>query len=86
MDGTVEALDISTVFLQGLRFTDIADKARTLGVENREMRKIWLRPPANVWRYLRSLGWTTVLDQERHLFLLMLLKAMYGLVDGPLMF
>ena len=86
MDWTVEALDISTAFLQGLRFTDIADKARTLGVEIREMRKIWLRPPANVWRYLRSLGWTTVLDQERHLFLLMLLKAMYGLVDGPLMF
>ena len=86
MDWAIEALDISTAFLQGLRFGEIADKAKSLGLEVREMRQVWLRPPANVWRHLREMGWTSVLDRERFIFLLLLVKAMYGLVDGPLMF
>ena len=63
-----------------------AAKAKALGLEVREMRQVWLRPPKNVWRHLRELQWTTVQDIESFLFLLVLLKAMYGLVDGPLMF
>eukprot|EP00959_Pyramimonas_sp_CCMP1952_P262799 5495107-Pyramimonas_sp.AAC.1 len=32
------------------------------------------------------IGFTTVEDVERSLFVLLLNKAMYGLVDGPIMF
>ena len=70
----VEAFDISTAFLQGLKYGDISAKARSLGLEIRELRQVWLRPPANVWRHLRNMGFTTVLDEERHLFVLHLLK------------
>ena len=80
------ALDVSTAFLRGLRFTEIEARAAELGVEVRKSRTVWLRPPGNFWRHLRRLGWCTVEDHDRALFLLRLLKAIYGLVDGPLLF
>jgi len=82
----VEGFDVSTAFLQGLRFTEIAKIARELGIEVSEERQVWLRPPQNVWRHLRLLKFCTVADVSAHLYVLMLLKAMYGLVDGPLLF
>ena len=82
----MEAFDVSTAFLQGLRFQEVAERAKALGHDVQQPRSVWLRPPANVWRHLRSLNFSTVRDAERMLFLLHLLKAMYGLVDGPLMF
>ena len=45
-----------------------------------------MRPPANVWRHLRSLKFCTVPDAQRMFYVLKLLKALYGLVDGPLLF
>lgn len=83
---TIEGFDVKTAFLQGLRFSEIQEKARQLGIEIREQRQVWLRPPANVWRHLRALGFCTVKDVDRMLFVLKLLKALYGLVDGPLLF
>ena len=87
-DLDVEAWDISTAFLQGLKFSDIAKKARHLGHEVREIRKVWITPPANVWRHLRHIpdSRIRVADVDTGLFALELLKAMYGLVDGPLLF
>ena len=85
-DWTIEGFDVKTAFLQGLRFTEIEDKARELGIEIKEQRQVWLRPPANVWRHLRHLKFCQVQDCERFLFVLKLLKALYGLVDGPLLF
>ena len=85
-DWDVEGFDVKTAFLQGLRFTEIQEKARRLGIEIREQRRVWLRPPANVWRHLRTFGFCTVQDVDIALFVLMLLKALYGLVDGPLLF
>ena len=82
-DWTIEGFDVKTAFLQGLRFTEIEDKARELGIEIKEQRQVWLRPPANVWRHLRHLKFCQVQDCERFLFVLKLLKALYGLVDGP---
>ena len=64
-DWELEAFDISTAFLQGLKFSEIHEKARQLGIEVREHRQAWLRPPANVWRHLRALGFCTVLDCDR---------------------
>ena len=81
-----EAFDVSTAFLQGLRFQEIEARARELGHECKRQRTVWLLPPANVWRHLRLLHFTTVQDVERHLFRLLLHKAMYGLVDGPILF
>ena len=47
-----------------------------------------LRPPANVWRLLQRCEgnkiWINL--EDRLLYLLQLLKAMYGVGDGPLAF
>jgi len=81
------SLDISTAFLQGLRFTEIAKAARALGHEVKALRKVWLVPPRNVWRHLRNLSAELAINEyECDWYCLELLKAMYGLVDGPLMF
>ena len=45
-----------------------------------------LQPATNVWRHLRFLGFTMVRDEGRSLFVLKLLTALYGLVNGPLIF
>jgi hypothetical protein len=82
----IEGFDVHTAFLQGLRFSEIQAKAQQLGIEIREQRQVWLRPPANMWRHLRALGFCTVNDVDRMFFVLTLLKALYGLVDGPLLF
>ena len=83
---TVEAFDVKTAFLQGLRFSEIEKKAKDLGIEIKEQRQVWMRPPANVWRHLRKLNFCTVTDADRMFYVLKLLKALYGLVDGPLLF
>ena len=74
-DWDCETYDVSTAFLQGLKFQEIESRARELGQGCSKQRKVWLLPPANCWRHLRLLGFTTVEDCERHLFLLLLLKA-----------
>ena len=81
----IESIDISTAFLQGLNFSEILAKAKELGLEVQEKRQVWLVPPANVWRHLREIPESRmkVQDEDIQLFLLKLLKAMYGLVDGP---
>ena len=79
--------DLTTAFLQGLRFTELAKAARGLGHQVRTLRQVWLAPPANVWRHLRTLTTNLcVQDIDICLFRIELLKAMYGLVDRPLMF
>ena len=83
---TMEGFDVSTAFLRGLKFSEIHDRARALGHEDHENREVWLIPPANVWRHLRLLGFYTVEHCKRQIFCLALLKAMYGLVDGPRLF
>jgi hypothetical protein len=87
-DLEMECIDISTAFLQGLKFSEITERAQQLGHEARQPRKVWLSPPANVWRHLREINGSMILvgDLDAGIFLLELLKAMYGLVDGPLMF
>ena len=83
----VEAWDISTAFLQGLRFREAAVRARALGFEARCNRQVWLAPPPNVWRHLKQLNSPLGIEEyEAPYFLLKLVKAMYGLTDGPLMF
>ena len=85
---SIEAFDIGTAFLQGLKFSEVAERARALGHEVKELRKVWLSPPANVWRHLRENPKSNISVAECDVcyFVLRLLKAMYGLVDGPLLF
>eukprot|EP00959_Pyramimonas_sp_CCMP1952_P176622 3691635-Pyramimonas_sp.AAC.1 len=61
-----EAFDVSTAFSQGLRFQEIEARAKELEHECKKIRKVWLQPPANVWRYLRLLKFTIVEDIERY--------------------
>ena len=53
-----------------------------------EKRRVVLKPPANVWRYLRMIpnSGIHVLAHETWKWLLELLKACYGLNDAPLAF
>eukprot|EP00959_Pyramimonas_sp_CCMP1952_P280056 5854983-Pyramimonas_sp.AAC.1 len=48
----METWDISTAFLQGLG--QHRKHARRMSIEVREQRKIYLQPPANVWRPVRG--------------------------------
>ena len=82
-----EAFDISAAFLQGLRFSEIQARARELGHECRTARRVWFRPPANIWRHFREIPGSNikVSDQDIPKKLLRCLKALYGLVDGPLL-
>ena len=83
---TLEALDISAAFLQGLRFSEIAQRARELGHDHRRERRAWFRPPANIWRHFRDNPASPIQVQDADVprFALRCLKALYGLVDGPL--
>jgi len=84
---TFETIDISGAFLQGLRFDELAKRAAELGYETPKHRAVCLAPPRNVWRHLRSnpKSHINIIDSLAHLWLLECLKAMYGLVDAPLL-
>ena len=51
LDFKLEAWDISSAFLQGRKFSEISQRAAELGHEVRAHRRVWFRPPANVWRH-----------------------------------
>ena len=79
---------MSTAFLQGWRFCEVSARAREQGHEVRLLRKVWLAAPQSVWRHLRSIRKSRiyVADQDSDFYVLHLLNAMCGLVDGPLLF
>ena len=76
------SLDISAAFLQGL---PIASAQTQTG----NPRKVWCRPPPDVWTYLRRLeaeyGLGLPGAGKEADWLLLLLKAAYGLDDAPLL-
>ena len=82
-----ETWDTGNAFLKGLTFEPMEKKYRGLGLEA-PTRRVSLRPPANVWHLLQmcvgSKIWINLRD--RMLFLLELLKTMYGLNDGLIAF
>ena len=53
-DVDTESLDISSAFLQGLRYDELAQQARKLGYEVKGQRKVYIDPPENVWRHFRQ--------------------------------
>jgi hypothetical protein len=81
----MELWDISNAFLQGLSFKELYDRAAELGLEVKAQRDVLFRPPRNVWRHLKTLDSKTfrVEGEEDYLFVLVLPKPMYGLVDAP---
>ena len=83
----LESWDISSAFLQGLNFKDLYKQAQKFKLEIRDARQVYLKPPANVWKHLREIKGSKINVQEADIgyFLLLLLKAMYGLVDAPLL-
>ena len=85
---SMESWDIGNAFLQGLRFDELREKAKELGLETKKMRKVYLMPPKNVWRHLRSIPGSTIKisSLECAFYVLLLLKPMYGLIDAPLLF
>ena len=84
----MESFDVQTAFLQGLKFSELGQKAKELGFEVKSDRNVWLVPPANFWRHLRNIpdSGIWVEDWQIGFYILQLMKAIYGLVDGPIMF
>ena len=83
-----ESLDVSNAFLQGLRFDQLEKCSKKLGIEINTRRRVFFRPPSNVWRHLKN-NPVSKINIALHMmaeFLLLLLKPVYGLVDGPLLF
>ena len=89
-DIDTESLDISSAFLQGLKYSELAEQARALGYESRAARQVFIEPPENVWRHFRRMKHCPskfkISEASRHLYVLLCLCAMYGFVDAPLMF
>ena len=50
----LECFDIASALLQGLRFTEIAARAKDLGIDVGIVRKFGSRPPATVWLHFRE--------------------------------
>ena len=81
----LESLDISVAFMQGLTFSELIARARELGLDVRTTRKVYLRPPAYVWRHLCNIwGWQHDESYAR-LWVLELVKQIPGLIDAPLL-
>ena len=54
-DMVMESWDVSNAFLQGLSFDTLKTQAKKLGMEPMSVeRKVYLDPPANVWRHFRE--------------------------------
>ena len=81
----LELWDISNAFLQGMSFDELHRRAKELNIEIKKKREIYFRPPANVWRHLKDLDRAkfNITLSEHYLYILILLKPMYGLVDAP---
>ena len=54
MDWEVESLDVGSAFLQGFDFSTMTRLLRDKGFDTVD-RKVFLEPPANVWRHFRSI-------------------------------
>ena len=84
----VESLDISTAFLQGLRFGELRQKALDLGYGISTDRRVWFKPPANFWRHLQQIKEADIYIEDHQVleWILELVKASYGLIDGQILF
>ena len=86
---TCESWDVTTAFLQGIAFEDVAKYAEALKIDIPLVeRHVYLVVPGNVWYHLYKLGFLT--REQYHLARLGLLilqctKCVYGLVDAPLL-
>ena len=84
MGFTIESWDVGVAFLKGFSFKQLEIALRKKGIKTTR-RRVYLSPPLNVWRHFRSLDCPyKVPVGAESLWLLELLKAMYGLNDAPL--
>jgi len=89
LDIDTESLDIQGAFLQGMKYSELQQQARSLGYELREPREVYVQPPENVWRHFRKMNCDKsfhVADAFRGLYVLFCLRPTYGFTDAPLMF
>eukprot|EP00959_Pyramimonas_sp_CCMP1952_P452829 9467234-Pyramimonas_sp.AAC.1 len=86
-DFELESWDISSAFLQGLRFKELAERSKELGLDVRQEREVYIAPPANVWRHLKKLSkeFAAIPDDQIHLYVLQCAKPVPGLIDAPLL-
>ena len=83
----VEQWDIGNAFLKGFSFDKMREMCTKFGITIPDVeRRVCIKVPGNVWHILRKLGFMTIDPaQAPGLYCLELLKAMYGLVDAPVL-
>eukprot|EP00959_Pyramimonas_sp_CCMP1952_P012018 253785-Pyramimonas_sp.AAC.1 len=86
-DFELESWDISSAFLQGLRFRELAERSKELGLNVRQEREVYIVPPANVWRHQKKLSkeFAAIPDDQMQLYVLECVKPVPGLIDAPLL-
>ena len=85
MGWKIESWDVGVAFLKGFSFKEMEEAFRKKGVKA-PRRKVYLSPPHDVWEHFRNMPNCPygIPRGQEHLWLLELLKAMYGLNDAPL--
>jgi hypothetical protein len=82
----MESLDVSNAFLQGFGFKMLEQVCKALGIQLPKVsREVFAVVPGNVWFLLAELGQEGCPTMGFNMWCLQLVKAMYGLNDGPLM-
>ena len=82
----MESLDVSNAFLQGFGFDMLESVCKALGIQLPSVsRDVYAVVPGNVWYLLRQMGQKNCPQFGFDSWCLRLVKAMYGLNDGPLM-
>eukprot|EP00959_Pyramimonas_sp_CCMP1952_P431672 9040339-Pyramimonas_sp.AAC.1 len=73
-------MDISSAFLERLKFDELTRNSKKLDLDIREKRSVYIMPPANVWRHLRDLSKLfDTPDSDAHLYVLECIKPVRGL-------
>ena len=82
----MESWDVGSAFLQGFSFANLRRACDMLKVPMPDVqREVHIIVPDNVWFHLQELGFAGAPRRDYFQYCIKLLKAMYGLVDAPLL-
>ena len=82
----IRSYDVSGAFLQGFSFKNVEAACKQMKIPVPEVqRRAYIVVPDNVWFYLKKLGFPGCPTTAFFEWCLELLKAMYGLIDAPLL-
>ena len=82
----MEQWDIGNAFLKGFSFKVMREMCGRFGITVPDVeRQVFITVPGNVWYYLHEEGFYLDTSYRTMHYVRELLKAMYGLVDAPIL-